>query len=348
MSQQKTNTVKLGIFVTLSLVLFTIAVYNIGNHQNLFGKNFRISSIFQNVNGLQAGNNVRYAGINVGSVEQIVILNDSTLRVDMLLEKKVQAYLKKDAIANIGSDGLVGSMIVNISPGKGEMPHVEDGDLIQSYTRIEAGDMLNTLGNTTENIALLSLNLLEIAENINSGKGSIAALINDPSMAKDLQLAIENLRRTTQHVNVLSAQIQASVEAVTQGEGLLGYLLKDSLIEQRVNLITAKVDTVIDVRVGSIMDNLQRSSQDIALTSAELKSLIQQLDLNQGLIGTILNDTSITKDLERTMQNLNRGTDRFNQNMEALKHNFLFRKYFKKLEKEREKELKKATVMNDE
>ena len=206
MSKEKTNTVRLGIFIIVGFVLFTIGIYNIGSRQNLFGATFRISSIFQNVKGLQPGNNVRYAGINVGSVSEIVLLNDSTIRVDMQLQKNIQDFLKKDAVASIGSDGLVGNMIVNISPKNGYSQAVENGDILESYTRVETEEVLNTLGNTTENIALLTINLLQIAENLNRGKGSLAMLVRDSIMATEFQSIVSHLNRTTQQINQIATQ----------------------------------------------------------------------------------------------------------------------------------------------
>ncbi len=337
MSKEKSRTTRLGIFVTLATIIFIIVVYNIGNKQSLFGSTFKITSVFNNVNGLQKGNNVRYSGINVGTVDNISFLSDSTLRVIMTLDKKIQPFLKKNAIASIGTDGLVGNMIVNISPGSGTDQVVEDGDQISSYTRIEAENMLNTLGQTTDNIALLTLNLLEIAEKINSGEGSLFRLINDSIMATDLKRAVSNLRITTQNINTLSSQFRSSIEEVVQGKGVLGYLLHDTTFEGQLNQLYSNLDTLITTRTTPILNNLERSSLDIAVTTNKLKNIIQDLNLNHGLTGKLLYDTAAAEDLIQILDNLNQGTNRFNQNMEALKHNFLFRKYFKKQEKQLKK-----------
>ncbi len=337
MSKEKTNTIRVGLFVVAAFILFAIAIYNIGNKQNLFGATFSVSSVFKNVKGLQPGNNVRYAGINVGSVADIVLLNDSTIRVDMQMQQKVKAYLKKDAVASIGSDGLVGNMIVNISPGKGFMPAVEDGDILDSYTRVETEEMLNTLGNTTENIALLTVNLLEITEKINKGKGSLPMLINNRGLAEDLQAAIKNLRQTTAYVEVLSRQLQRNIGDIDDGKGLLGYLLRDTTLEKQLDQIAGEMDALVSNRLTPTMENLEQSSLSIKSTSTELEGVVEEIDLNEGLVGAILKDTTVAEDFRQTLQNLNEGTDRFNQNMEAMKHNFLFRRYFKKQEKEKRK-----------
>ena len=170
MAKQTTNMIKLGVFVTIGLLLFVVGIYSLGNSKNLFGNTITIYSDFRNVNGLQPGNNVRFSGINVGSIEKISIINDTTLRVNMIIQEDVKSFIKKNAIASIGTDGLVGSALVNINPRKSQMPPVEDQDIIQSYSRVETDEVLQTLGTTSDNIALLSLKLLEVIEKINEGE----------------------------------------------------------------------------------------------------------------------------------------------------------------------------------
>lgn len=340
--REKTNTVRLGIFVVVAFILFSVAVYNIGNKENLFGARFQVSATFSNVKGLQLGNNVRYAGINVGTVSDIVLLTDSTIRVDMQLQQQVQEFLKKDAIASIGSDGLVGNMIVNISPGKGDAAFIEDGDMIVSYTRIETEEVLQTLGNTTENVALLTVHLLEIAENLNKGTGSLPMLIKDSTVAQDLKWAVRNLRQTVEQVNAMTAQLQDNLQQVNEGEGLLGYLLTDTVFESRINLATARLDQLLDARIPPILENLEQSSREINTTSTALREVAEQINLEEGLVGTVLHDTTVVNDLKQTMDNLNEGTQLFTENMEALRHHFLFRRYFKKQEREQEKEQEKT------
>ena len=128
MKQSSAYKFNLGLFVIISTTILVIALYFVGNRQNLFGKTFKISAIFNNVNGLQLGNNVRYSGINVGTVKNIVMINDTTICVDMIIESSINKHIKKNAVAAIGSDGLVGSMLVNIAPGK------ESSEIIRPVT----------------------------------------------------------------------------------------------------------------------------------------------------------------------------------------------------------------------
>ena len=339
MAKSNLSNIKLGIFVTIALILFTISIYTIGNRQFMFGSTFALSSEFRSVNGLQVGNNVRYAGISVGSVEGLVLLNDSTIRVDMILDNTIQEHVKKDASATITTDGLVGNMIVNISPGKGNRTPVNDGDKIVSYSGMETSKILNTLGSTTENIALLASNLLEITDNINRGEGSIAKIINDPQMAQDLQLAIKSLRVTSEGIASISDEFQESIDDMKKGEGLLGYLMTDTTFKTQIAALSGDLDTLINYRVTPIISNLQSSSDHIVKTSEELSKMMEDLDLSEGVAGVLLKDSLAAKDILEMIDNLNDGTHRFNESMKALQHNFLFRGFFKKREKKRLKEL---------
>jgi len=164
---------KLGLFVVLGTVLLLMASYLIGNRQNMFVKNFTVNAVFRNVNGLQVGNNVRFSGINIGTVDRIEMMNDTTIYVYMKMEEKMRSHIKNNAIATIGSDGLVGSMLVNIVPGVGEAPLVQEGDQLESYSRIASQDMLSTLNVTNENAALLTSDLLKVTQSLVEGKGTL-------------------------------------------------------------------------------------------------------------------------------------------------------------------------------
>src|SRR5210317_807008 len=136
MKNTNSQKIRLGLFVIMGTILFITAVYLIGQKQNMFKKTFTINSYFQNVNGLQKGNNVRYSGINIGTVRTIEMVNDSSIKVAMNIEEKIITHIKKNAVATIGTDGLVGNMIVNIIPRKGSSQIISNGDIIESYSKI--------------------------------------------------------------------------------------------------------------------------------------------------------------------------------------------------------------------
>ena len=184
MSKHNADMIRLGLFVIVATILFIMGVYYVGNSKNIFGRNIIVYADFKDVRGLQAGNNVRFMGINIGSVSSIEIKQDTIIRVGMRISKSVQQSVKKDALVSIGTNGLVGASLINISPGKNIKPKVESGDVLQTDQESSTAAIMKTLGNTNQTVAELSQNLLEISDKINNGEGTISLLLNDASMAQ--------------------------------------------------------------------------------------------------------------------------------------------------------------------
>ena len=326
MKKTSKEKLKLGLFMVIGLLLFVLAIYLIGANQNMFGKKVSISANFNNVNGLLLGNNVRYSGINVGTVKAIKMVNDSTINVTMNIEEKMLKHIKKDAIATIGTDGLVGNMIVNIIPGKGNVPIVASGDEIQSYTKIGTDDMLNTLSVTNENAALLTAKLLKVADALADSKGTFGMLIKDTIMSSNLKLTVNQLRITSTEASKAMKELNAIISSINFNESVAGTLLNDSIQATKVQ---------------HIITNLDESSKDIKIVITNLSETITNIKDGDGALNYLSNDAELVKNIEQTMKSINEGTAKFNENMEALKHNFLTRGYFKKLERQEKREAKK-------
>lgn len=326
MKNTSSQKLRLGIFIIIGSILFIVGVYLIGQQQNMFKKTFTISAYFQNVNGLQNGNNVRFSGIDIGTVKTITMINDSTIKVDMNIDEKIIMHIKKDAIATIGSDGLVGNMIVNIVPGKGVTESIENKDIIASYSKIGTDDILNTLNTSTENAAILTSDLLKITNSITQGKGTIGVLLNDTIMAQDLKQSINNLKSASRGASHTITELNSIVSSIKTDENtVLGMLLNDSIS-------AGKLKTVVS--------NLERSSEEIEILLNNVNAVVTDFNSNDGAYNYLVRDTSLVNNLKSTLKNINEGTDKFNQNMEALKHNFLTRGYFRKLERQEKKEAK--------
>ena len=325
MKKETGNTLKLGVFVITGLALLILAVYLIGENQNMFKKTFMISANFNNVSGLMQGNNVRYSGINIGTVKNITMVNDSTIQVDMNIEEKMVQHIKKNAIATIGTDGLVGNMIVNIIPGNGNDRVVISGDIIQTYTKIGTEDMLNTLSTTNENAAILTAKLLKVADAMADDKGTLGMLINDTIVASDLKQTVKQLKITSIEASKAMKELNSIISSLDIENSVAGTLLNDSIQARKVK---------------SIITNLDESSRDIKGVINNINQTLTNIKEGEGAINYLSNDPNLVKNLEETIKNINEGTEKFNENMEALKHNFLTRGYFRKLERKEKNELK--------
>ncbi|GAA4884274.1 MlaD family protein [Flaviramulus aquimarinus] len=323
MKNTNSQKLRLGSFVIIGTILFVAGVYLIGQRQDMFKKTFTISSFFQNVNGLQKGNNVRYSGINIGTVRDIIMVNDSTIKVNMNIDEKIIKHIKKDAIATIGSDGLVGNMIVNIVPGKnGKLP-ITDGNVIESFSKIGADDILSTLSVSSENAAILTSDLLKITHAMTEGKGTLGVLLNDTVMAKDLRQSITHLKTTIRGASKSIDELnQIITDLKTDDNTVLGMLINDSISGKKLKNIVYSLESS-GIKIESIVSNID--------------TVVNDFNSSDGTFNYLVKDTSLVNSLKSTLKNINEGTDKFNQNMEALKHNFLTRRYFRKLEKKEAK-----------
>ncbi len=323
MERTTSEKLRLGIFVLIGTLLLLVGAYQIGNQENLFGDTFTINAVFKNVGGLQKGNNVRYSGINIGTVNEIEMENDTAIRVTMLIQQKMRNHIKTNAIAAIGSDGLVGSMVINIVPGNGMAPLVEAGDEIQSLSKIATADMLSTLNVTNENAALLTEDLLKVTASLNKGEGTLGRLLNDTVMGNDLKQTLTNLKYMSREANTTIAELNKIIRQFDTEESVAGVLLADSISGEKMQNLIA---------------HLENASIEIVKTAKNLDSVVGDLKDGKGAVNYLSTDTVLVDQLRNTMQNVDQGVERFNENMEALKHNFLTRRYFRKLEKQKEKE----------
>lgn len=197
MEKQSGYTWKLGMFVTIGLLLFIMAVYFIGKQQNLFGSTFHITSQFKTVSGLEVGNNVRFSGINVGTVEQIQLKNDSTVVVVLVMKEEVRKFIKTDATASIGSDGLMGDKVLTISPGAKSKKVIEDNGQIASVDGIEMQDLMKSVKKSVDNVGIISEELAIFSHSMNNGNGALARLVKDDKMANSVSNTLSNLETGT-------------------------------------------------------------------------------------------------------------------------------------------------------
>ncbi len=327
MEKTTSQKIRLGLFVILGLLIFIIAVYFIGDKQKMFGKTNHLTAVFNNVNGLELGNNVRYSGINVGTVRGIEMINDTAIQVDMIIDKTIFSYIKQDAVAIIGSDGLVGNMVINIIPGKGDGLKVKPGDKIKSMNRIRTDDMLHTLGVTNKNAANLTADLLKITNDINNGKGTLGLLVRDTALGKDLKETMRYIRTAGKGTSELVTKLNNLVSSLDQKDNLIG-VIKDSAVANDVK---------------TIIRNLEKSSSEIDKVVNNLNSTILNVKDGKGSLNYLANDPELVRKIDSTMTNINQASFRLNEDLEALKHNFLFRGYFKKQEKAKLKEQKKES-----
>jgi len=253
--------IRLGLFIAGGLALFAFAIFIIGKQKNLFNPVFELTTTFYNVSGLQVGNNIRLTGINVGTVDNITIINDSTVKVYMLLKKEVQQFIKSDCIVAIGSEGLIGDRLLIITRGSQDAPIVKEGQQLTSKEPVETDAIMASLQVTASNAELVTGQLAEIMFNINSGNGTLGRLIQDSTIA-------ENLSQTMYNLKTSSISLDENMEAAKHNFLLKGYFKKkekaalDSIAkEQKAVKKQMKADEKQEAKEKKEADDLKKEDE---------------------------------------------------------------------------------------
>ncbi len=292
--------VRLGIFIFLGFLLFAIGIFMIGKRGAIFGSSFQVKANFSNVQGLRNGALVRLNGIDIGSVSSIKIVPDTTGRVEvtMNLSEDIRRFIRTDSKATIETEGLVGNKVVVIEAGSGAAEMVNDGGYIQTTEQPSFSALLNETQGVVEYTKEMTKSLAEITEKVNKGEGSIGRLLNDSKL-------YNNAADLTQQANTSLKGITKELEKVTDLFDKLG------------------------VGVEKVLNNVNS-------TTAKLDSIMAGVQQGKGILGQVLvNGSKYDSIFAVTMQNINTTSEaarlaasRMAENMEALKHNWLFKGYF--------------------
>jgi len=217
---------KLGLFIVVGSVLLVFGLFFIGKQKNLFVSVFPIKAVFNNVSGLKVGNNVRFGGIAVGTVDGIQLLSDTSVQVNMNIKSEVRKFIKQDASASIGSDGLVGDRVVLISPGSMNREPVKDNEILVSHAPVETEQIMAGLKTSADNAAIITQQLAEVAYKVNHGRGIISRLLGDSSLGNNLNATMVNLKKG-------SAGLNENMEAAKHNFLLKGYFNKKKKEEDK-------------------------------------------------------------------------------------------------------------------
>lgn len=221
MLKESGSSLKLGIFVIIGLLLFFSTIYFVGKQRNIFGNVFHLKAQFKTVSGLKMGNNIRFSGINIGTVYEVELLSDTSVLVDMVIRKKYQEFIKTNAKAGIGSDGLMGDKVLTISPGTADKSIVKNGDIILTKSAIEMEDVMLSAKTSVDNAGIITDQLAQFTTKMNQGDGALSKLISDKEFANSLKNTLTNLQTATYEFAMFTAKIN---------DGQLGKALDSTML----------------------------------------------------------------------------------------------------------------------
>lgn len=217
---------KLGFFIVAGLFLLVTGLFYVGKQKNLFDAGFPLNTVFNNVSGLKPGNNVRFGGINIGTVERIELITDTSVLVNMSVKEDVRKFIKQNAIASIGSEGLMGDRAVVITPGTGPATPLKDNAILASRPPLETDQILAGLKTSVDNAAIITAQLAEVAYKVNNGHGVLSRLLSDSGMGDNLHTTVVNLKKG-------SEGLKENMEAAKHNFLLRGYFKKKKRVEEK-------------------------------------------------------------------------------------------------------------------
>jgi phospholipid/cholesterol/gamma-HCH transport system substrate-binding protein len=319
-SSPNRNRVLVGLFVFLGIVLLIIGIMAVGNIRGTFTKKIKVVAFFDDVNGLQKGNNVWFSGVKIGMVDDLNFYDKSLVSVTININIKAQEYIRKDAKVKISSDGLIGNKILVIYGGTSEGRSIMAGDTLEVENTFSSEDMINMAQENNKNLLAITSDLKIISAQLASGEGTVGKLL----MEKDLYEQILSTSVSLNRASAQAAQAMSSMNAFTQElnkEGNLAY-----------ELVT---DTTSFPALQATVMRLEQIADSTAIFINNLKTMTSDPSTP---IGVMLHDEQAGVQLKQIIENLESSSYKLDEDLEAIQHNFLLRGFFKKREKERAKE----------
>lgn len=315
--------VVVGIFVFLGLAIFVLTVFTLGGQQKTFNRAVMVRAIFDDVQGLQKGNNVWFSGVKIGTVKKISFYQSSQVEVDLSIEEKAQEYIRQDAKARISSEGFIGSKIIVIYGGTPKAPAVESGDMLAVEKTLGTDEIMSTLQTNNRNLLDITTDIKGITRRLSNGEGSAGKLLMGEALASDLNTVMNTLRRASANTERLTSTVAAYTAQLNKKGSLANALVEDTVLYARLKATAVQLDAVSKTTTGVVADLKQ--------VSTNLNSATQDKNTPVGLL---LQDQESAANMKAILKNLNIGSRRLNENLEALQHNFLLRGFFRKRAKQ--------------
>jgi phospholipid/cholesterol/gamma-HCH transport system substrate-binding protein len=318
-STKNTRAFAVGVFIFIALVIFIIGVLTLGSQRKTFSNMIEAKAIFKDINGLQEGSNVWYAGVKIGTIKKIKFTPDGQVEVTMGIEESSQKYIHKDVKAKVGTDGLIGNRIIVLTGGTPTAPVVSEGDVLVADNALNVEEMMSTLQANNKNLLDITNDFKTVSRQLASGQGTIGKLLQDESIATSLEATLATLKRTMSQTEQITNHITDYTAKLQQKGSLSNDLITDTVIFSRLRSSVTQIE------------DLSKTANEVVNTlNTTTKNINQGLNNSSTPAGVLLNDAQTAESLKAVIKNLETSTQKLDENMEALQHNFLLRGFFKK------------------
>jgi len=306
-----------GLFIFVGLIILLAGILTIGDLKDTFTKKMRISTHFEDVNGLQPGGNVWFSGVKIGVVKRLRFYGKSQVEVILNVDQSAQQYIRKNAKVKISTDGLIGNKIVVITGGTSLADQIEEGDTLGVLTSLSTEDMMTTFQESNINLVAITTDLKKISNGLANGQGSVSKLLKEDEVYNNIAAATASLEYSSAKSRTMMNSLTEVSSNLTKKGTLVNDLTTDTLIFNSMKASILQLQQITD-STKLLISNLKQASSD-----------------TKSPVGVLLHDEATGTHLKETLKNLETSSVKLDQDLEALQHNFLLRGFFKKEEKKK-------------
>lgn len=318
--KKKNKSVKVGIFAFLAIAILVLTIYFIGSKDNLFSPKTNVTCSFSDIRGVVVGNNIRFSGINVGTVKNIEMTSDSSVILTLSISDKYTKHIYKNSIVEIGQDGLMGSKLLNISSGTIGAGHIVEGDHLQAKYGIDLESMLGEARDMLVQANDAVKSLKSVAQKIDTGDGDLGRLLNDNTLTTELA-------QTTKSLNSTLANVDQITRKINNGQGDLAILINDNKLVSQTH---------------GVLSNLNQAADKTHLVVTNLETTTNSINQGDGPVNLLLNSKKTAQNIDTTILKLQNSLDEFDKTAQAIQDSWLIRLFTKKKKKDKQK-----TEVND-
>jgi phospholipid/cholesterol/gamma-HCH transport system substrate-binding protein len=310
------RTIIVGVFILVGIIFLILGILMIGNVHETFKNKIEVVTLFDDVNGIQKGNNVWFSGVKIGTVNNVQFYGKSQVKIIMKIETKVQQYIRKDSKVKISTDGLIGNKILVIYGGTDAYNEVEEGDTLGVEKSFTSEDMINTLQENNKNFLAITNDFKIISKKLANGEGTVGKLLNDTTVYDNIEATTASLQMASAKAQQLIGSLQTYAAGLNKKGSLANQLVTDTIVFNSIKNTALQLQHVADSSAAFI-NNLKNASSNPNTP-----------------VGIMLHDEKTGTHLKETIINMESSSKKLDEDLEALQHNIFFRGYFKKKAKE--------------
>jgi phospholipid/cholesterol/gamma-HCH transport system substrate-binding protein len=318
---------RVGIFVLIAIGVLIFLVLNASGDINPFSRKLHLKARFSDANGLREGSEVRLAGVRVGKVERIVLLEPSPvptaprveaqLTIDSTIDgQAANERIRSDSTAQQGSPSLLGNeMLINITPGSANGSPVQDGAILPSSSSNTVNDFATSGTDLAQRLSKLSDELSDMVRTVKAGEGTIGRLFSDEALYNNLNATI----RETQDV----------MTQIRSGRGSAGRFLNDPALYNNANEIAVQLKTITDdLRAGrgtagklltddEFYARINRTADRLDKSVDQINLMIAEINAGHGTLGKLIRDEQIYNDARAAIARFNTTAERIDSLVSA-------------------------------